>query len=237
MKKRWFVVLFSLLTVLSGCGHSAHEYTGEIFINRLAYQKEGQAFNELFENGAQLGAELDANKTKFKQAFSENLTAEDQQASEALIDELTDRLFRQVAMKTRFRIADIKETGSTIKITYLVTGLDFIGAMKETSREVIQQALEEPDFAEKEQHILKETLTILNQNVDIIKIESEPIELSIVLEKKGGVWHIPNDQKQQTYHLFMAFMTGTKNTKDMNQQLYKASSQVFEEAIQAIEEE
>ena len=237
MKKRMMILIVTVGFILTGCqskGISAED-AGELLVNRMIYQKDEDKFAKEFKNGKEVGKELDGNSKQFENNLTDGLTATGAKVSQKQVDQLTNELLKQVKEKTAYRIAGIDEKKNSVTITYFITGLDLVSAMQEMTRQLIKEALENPEVTNDEEKTLKMTIDILEKRVKAIKIITDPVELTIVLEKEKGKWIIPENQKDKIFNLFMAFLSGTKDEETMKADLEDAFNDVAKEIIENLD--
>ncbi|MHC5228016.1 DUF5105 domain-containing protein [Enterococcus sp. LJL99] len=237
MKKIIMVSVVMVGFLLTGCGSKgiSAEDAGELLVDRLIYQKDEDKFAKDFKDGEAVGEELDNNRKQFEGNFKAGLTGTGAEISQKQVDQLTEELLKQVQEKTTYRIAGLDEKKNKVTITYFITGLDLVSAMQEMTRQLIKDALEDPEVTEDEEKTLNMTIDILEERVKAIKIMTDPVELDIVLEKEKGKWVIPNNQKDQIFNLFMAFLSGTKDEKTMEADLEEAFNEVAKEIIENLD--
>lgn len=237
MKKVIIVSVVMIGFLLTGCGSKgiSAEEAGELLIDRLIYQKDEDKFAKDFKDGKEVGEDLDGSSKQFEENFKEGLSATGAEVSQKQVDQLTDELLKQVQEKTTYRIAGIDEKKDKVTITYFITGLDLVSAMQEMTRQLIKDALKDPEVTENEEETLKMTIDILEERVKAIKIMTDPVELDIVLEKEKGKWLIPEDQEEQVFNVFMAFLSGTKDEETMEADLAEAFNEVAKEIIETLD--
>lgn len=237
MKKIIMISIVMIGFLLTGCGSKgiSAEDAGELLINRLIYQKDEDKFSKEFEDGKAVGESLDNSSKQFEENFRTGLIATGAEISQKQVDQLTEELLKQVKEKTTYRIAGIGEKKNKVTITYFITGLDLVSAMQEMTRQLIKDALKNPEVIEDEEKTLEMTIDILEERVKAIKIMTDPVELDIELEKKNGKWIIPDNQKEQVFNLFMAFLSGTKDEETMEADLEEAFNVVAKEIIENID--
>lgn len=232
MKKKLGLMLLIFLTFfLSSCGAKAipAEEVAELFVNRLVYKKDNEKFVKSFRDGEQVASELDKIGEDFETNFVNSLSSTGVEISKKQASALTNELLKQVKEKAEYKVVTIDETKNGATITYFVTGLDLVNTMLDMTRQLIKDALDNPEIAQSEQKTLDATLSILEDRVKTIKISSDPVELKLKLEKEKGQWLIPADQKEAVSNLYMAFISGTKDMKEMNKELTDGLNRVIEE--------
>lgn len=79
------------------------------------------------------------------------------------------------------------------------------------------------------------TFSILEERVKSIKIKTDPVEMKLHLEKEKGKWFVPDNQKTAVSNLFMAFISGSKDTDTMNKELQEALNEVAKEIIDSLD--
>lgn len=236
MKKRWIVPLMVISFLLTSCGAKAipAEEAAELFINRLVFKKDNDKFVENFRDGEEVAKELDKNSESFKKNFAEGLSSAGAEISEKQANALTDELLKQVKEKAEYKIVTIDETKNGATITYYITGLDLVNTMLDMTRQLIKEALNDPEISQNEQKTLEATISILEEKVKTIKIGSDPVELKLTLEKENGKWFIPSTEDETVANLYMAFISGTKDMKTMNQELTTGLNRVMEEVAKEL---
>ncbi|WP_086314666.1 hypothetical protein A5821_002256 [Enterococcus sp. 7F3_DIV0205] len=237
MKKLWITSLLVMGIVLTSCGSKgiSAEDAGELFVDRLVYQKEEQKFAKEFRDGEQVGKELDENSKTFEENFAKGLSSTGAKVPEKQADQLTKELLQQAREKATFKIVQIDETKKGATITYYVTGLDLVSAMQEMTRQLVKETLADTEIAKDEQKTLDATFSILEERVKAIKIKTDPVELKLRLEKEKGKWFVPNDQKQAVSNLFLAFISGSKDINTMNKELQEALNEVAKEILDSLD--
>lgn len=237
MKKLWITSLLVMGIVLTSCGSKgiSAEDAGELFVDRLVYQKEEQKFAKEFRDGEQVGKELDENSKTFEENFAKGLSSTGAKVPEKQADQLTKELLQQAREKATYKIVQIDETKKGATITYYVTGLDLVSAMQEMTRQLVKETLADTEIAKDEQKTLDATFSILEERVKAIKIKTDPVELKLRLEKEKGKWFVPNDQKQAVSNLFLAFISGSKDINTMNKELQEALNEVAKEILDSLD--
>lgn len=228
------IVIFSFL--LSGCGSRglSAEEAGELFVDRLVYQKDESKFAANFRDGKKLGQELDENSASFEENFVEGLASSGVEVPEDEANQLTKDLLQQVKQKTSYKIVKIDETKKGATISYYVVGLDIVSAMQEMTRELIKKTINDPEIAKDDQKAVAATFSILDERVKAIKIKSDPVKLSVRLEKEKGKWFVPKDQEEAVSNLFMAFISGSKDAETMEKELEEALAIVANEVVDSL---
>ncbi|MCA5014382.1 MULTISPECIES: DUF5105 domain-containing protein [unclassified Enterococcus] len=237
MKKLWFVPLIVVGFLLTSCGTKGilAEDAGELLIDRLIYQKEGNKFKKEFRDGEQASKELDENSKKFEENFANGLSSAGAKVKEEQSSQLTKELLQQAREKTSYKVVQIDENKKGATISYYVTGLDLVSAMQEMTRELVKKTMESPELANNDQKTLDATFSILEERVQTIKIKTDPVELKIRLEKEKGKWFVPEDQKDAVFNLFLAFIAGAESVDAMNEELEVAMNEVAKEIIDSLD--
>ncbi|MBM7689143.1 DUF5105 domain-containing protein [Enterococcus ureilyticus] len=237
MKKLWIASLLLVGIFLTSCGAKgiSAEDAGELFVDRLVYQKEESRFAKEFRDGEQLGKELDENSEAFEENFAKGLSSTGAQVPQEEASKLTKELLKQAKDKTTYKIIKIDETKTGATISYYVTGLDLVSAMQEMTRQLVKETLANPEIAKDDQKTLEATFSILEERVKAIKIKTDPVELALHLEKEKGKWFIPEDQKEAVSNLFLAFISGSKDLDSMNKELEEALNEVAKEIIDSLD--
>ncbi|MEI5990549.1 hypothetical protein A5881_002054 [Enterococcus termitis] len=237
MKKLWIASLLLVGLFLTSCGSKgiSAEDAGELFVDRLVYQKRENEFAKGFRDGKQAGEELDENSKAFEQNFAKGLSATGAQVPQKEASQLTKELLQQAKEKTSYRIIKIDETKTGAVISYYVTGLDLVSAMQEMTRQLVKETLADPEIAKDDQKALEATFSILEERVKSIKIKTDPVELELRLEKEKGKWFVPKNQKEAVSNLFMAFISGSENTEAMNKELEEAMNEVAKEIVDSLD--
>ncbi|MEI5993875.1 DUF5105 domain-containing protein [Candidatus Enterococcus mansonii] len=239
MKKLWMTSLVLVIVLLTSCGGKgiSAEDAGELFVDRLVYQEEESTFAKEFRDGKKAGKELDKNSQIFEESFAQGLSSAGAKVSKKEAKELTKELLRQVKDKTTYKIVQVDEKKNGAEITYYVTGLDLVSAMKEMTRELVKDTLANPELAKDDQKTLDSTFSILKEQLQTIKVKTDPVALKVHLEKEKGKWFVPNDKKDEVSNLFMAFISGAKNSDTMNKELQEAMNDVAKEIIDSIDKQ
>ncbi|MBP1047883.1 DUF5105 domain-containing protein [Enterococcus sp. BWM-S5] len=235
MKKTALFIIAVTALVLTGCNKAIPaDEAGELLIDRLIYQERTNEFADAFEDGVKTGEELDKNAEKFEDDFLEGLLTGDESVSERDVAGLTQELLKQMREKTSFKVAGIKEEKDTATITYFITGLDLVNAVKEMTRTLIREASEAAEQSEDEasgEETLQSAITILTERIQVIKIENDSIEMDLRLEKANGKWFIPDDQKEVVSNIFMAFISGTEKPEELDEALNEVTDEVMNELL------
>lgn len=240
MKKKLGLISIVLMAfLLASCGAKAipAEEVAELFVNRLVYKKDNEKFIKNFRDGEKTASELDKIGKDFEENFVTGLSSTGVDISEKQAKSLTTELLKQVKAKSEYTVVTIDETKNGATITYYVTGLDLVNTMLDMTRQLIKDALDNPEIAQNEQKTLDATIKILEDKVKTIKISSDPVELKVRLEKEKGQWFIPSDQKENVANLYMAFISGTKDMQEMNDQLADGLNRVVEEVTENLNKE
>lgn len=237
MKKLWIISLLLAGVFLTSCGSKgiSAEDAGALFVDRLVYQKEENKFAKEFRDGEQVGKELDENSKTFEENFAKGLSSTGAKVPKKEADQLTNELLQQARQKTTYKIVQIDETKSGATITYYVTGLDLVSAMQEMTRQLVKETLADPEIAKDEQKTLEATFSILEERVKAIKIKTDPVKMTLHLEKEKGKWFVPYNQKKAVSNLFMAFISGSKDIDTMNKELEEALNEVAKEIINSLD--
>jgi len=237
MKKVWIASLILAGIFLTSCGSKgiSAEDAGELFVDRLVYQKEESKFSKEFRDGKQAGKELDENSKAFEENFAKGLSSTGAQVPEKQANQLTKQLLQQVKEKATYKIVQIDETKTGATITYYVTGLDLVSAMQEMTRQLVKDTISNPEIAKDEQKTLEATFSILEERVKAIKIKTDPVALKLHLEKEKGKWFVPDDQKEAVSNLFMAFISGSSDMDTMNKELQEALNEVAKEIVDSLD--
>ncbi|EOH94950.1 hypothetical protein UAW_02029 [Enterococcus haemoperoxidus ATCC BAA-382] len=237
MKKLWIISLLLAGVFLTSCGSKgiSAEDAGALFVDRLVYQKEENKFAKEFRDGEQVGKELDENSKTFEENFAKGLSSTGAKVPKKEADQLTNELLQQARQKTTYKIVQIDETKSGATITYYVTGLDLVSAMQEMTRQLVKDTLADPEIAKDEQKTLEATFSILEERVKAIKIKTDPVKMTLHLEKEKGKWFVPDNQKKAVSNLFMAFISGSKDIDTMNKELEEALNEVAKEIINSLD--
>ncbi|MGX7243942.1 DUF5105 domain-containing protein [Enterococcus quebecensis] len=237
MKKLWITSLVLAGLFLTSCGARgiSAEDAGELFVERLVYQKEESKFAKEFRDGKQAGKELDENSKTFEENFAKGLSSTGAKVPEKQADELTKELLQQTKEKTTYKLVNIDETKTGATITYYVTGLDLVSAMQEMTRQLVKETLANPEVAKDDQKTLEATFSILEERVKAIKIKTDPVELKLHLEKEKGKWFVPKNQKKAVSNLFMSFISGSKDLDAMNKELQDALNEVAKEIVDSLD--
>ncbi|MBO0421363.1 DUF5105 domain-containing protein [Enterococcus plantarum] len=237
MKKLWITSLLLVGIFLTSCGSRgiSAEDAGALFVDRLVYQKEKNNFAKEFRDGEQVGKELDQNSKTFEENFVKGLSSTGAKVPEKQADQLTNELLQQAREKATYKIVQIDETKTGATISYYVTGLDLVSAMQEMTRQLVKDTLANPEIAKDEQKTLEATFSILEERVKSIKIKTDPVELTLRLEKEKGKWFVPDNQKTAVSNLFMSFISGSKDTNTMNEELEEALNEVAKEIIDSLD--
>lgn len=235
MKKTALFIIAVTALVLTGCNKAIPaDEAGELLIDRLIYQERTNEFADAFEDGVKTGEELDKNAEKFEDDFLEGLLTGDESVSERDVAGLTQELLKQMREKTSFKVAGIKEEKDTATITYFITGLDLVNAVKEMTRTLIREASEAAEQSEDEasgEETLQSAITILTERIQVIKIENDSIEMDLRLGKANGKWFIPDDQKEVVSNIFMAFISGTEKPEELDEALNEVTDEVMNELL------
>ncbi|MBL1228638.1 DUF5105 domain-containing protein [Enterococcus sp. BWB1-3] len=235
MRKAMVILLVVVGIFLTGCNKAIPaEEAGELLIDRLIYQERVDEFASAFRDGEQSGRKLDAVSDDFEDNFISGLSATGASVPEAEAGELTQELLNQMRNKTSYKIVGIDETKNGATISYFITGLDLVNAMKEMTRTLVKDSIENAEKELTDQEILESTITILTERIKVIKIENETIELSIKLEKENGKWFIPTDQEEAVSNLFMAFISGTQDDEELDEALNEVVDEVMNEMLDSL---
>jgi hypothetical protein len=237
MKKLWLAPLILGMLLLTSCGSKGipAEEAGELLINQLIFQKEGNKFTKEFRDGEQAKSDLAENSKMFEENFAEGLSSTGAKVKEKQSSQLTQELLQQAREKTSYKVVQIDENKKGATISYYVTGLDLVSAMQEMTRQLVKETMENPELADDEQKTLDATFSILEERVQTIKIKTDPVELNIRLEKEKGKWFVPKDQKEAVFNLFMAFISGVESADAMNEELQDAMNEVAKEIINSLD--
>ncbi len=239
MKKILASLLVLVVVVLTGCGSKAvsGEKAAELFADRLIYQKESKEFTEAFRDGDIVGEQLDESSKNFQDNFAEGLSATGADVTEEEANKLTKELLDQVKKKTSYKVAKVEESKTNAKVTYYVTGLDLVSAMQGMTMSLVQEALANPEITTDDEKTMAATLKILHDQIEKIKIKNEPVEMELLLKKADGKWYVSSTEQEAVSNLFMAFISGTKDTESMDNELAEALSKVEQEIIDSLSEQ
>lgn len=235
MKKTAVLIIALTALLLTGCNKAIPaEEAGELFIDRLVYQERTNEFADAFEDGVKTGEKLDKNAEKFEDDFLEGLLASEEDVSERDVTGLTQELLKQMREKTTFKVAGIKEEKDAATITYFITGLDLVNAVKEMTRTLIKEASEAAEASDEElngEETLQSAITIFTERIQVIKIENDSIEMDLTLKKEKGKWFIPKDQEEVVSNIFMAFISGTEKPEELDEALNEVTDEVMNEML------
>ncbi|MGC6770452.1 DUF5105 domain-containing protein [Enterococcus sp. LJL128] len=235
MKKAAVMIIAFVSILLTGCNRAIPaDEAGELLIDRLIYQEKKNEFEAGFRDGEATGKKLDDNSLDFEENFISGLESTGTKVPKEEAEKLTQELLKQTKAKTSYRIVEIKENKKGAEITYFITGLDLVNAMKEMTRTLVREAVEKADGAETDQEILESTISILTERIKVIKIENDDIEISLKLEKEGGKWYIPAAQEETVSRIFMAFISGTEDDEELNDGLNEAVDEVMNEMLDSL---
>lgn len=239
MKKILASLLVLVVVVLTGCGSKAvsGEKAAGLFADRLIYQKESKEFTEAFRDGDIVGEQLDESSKNFQDNFAEGLSATGADVTEEEANKLTKELLNQVKKKTSYKVAKVEESKTNAKVTYYVTGLDLVSAMQGMTMSLVQEALANPEITTDDEKTMAATLKILHDQIEKIKIKNEPVEMELLLKKADGKWYVSSTEQEAVSNLFMAFISGTKDTESMDNELAEALSKVEQEIIDSLSEQ
>lgn len=235
MGKKWIApLLIGVTFLLTSCGFGSlsAEEAGNLFVERLAYQENKEKFEENFQDGAKLGVELDEVSSTFEEDFADGLAAMGAEVSDEEAKQLTEELVNQVKDKATYQFVKVEEEKNTAIITFYITGLDLVSAMKEMTRELVKEVLANPEIAQDDNKVLEATLSILNQRIKSIKIQPDPTEINIELKKEKGKWSVPKGKEDEISNLFYAFISGAEDLDTLNEQLSEAMDEVARELVE-----
>jgi hypothetical protein len=238
MKKLWLATVVSIITLvaLTGCfskGISA-EKAGELFVNRLVFQKEESKFSKEFQNGEQFGQELDDAIQTFGEDFAQSLNTTSADVPKKLAQQVTQELQKQAKAKTTYKIVEVDETRTDATITYYVTGLDLVSAVQEMTRELVKETLSKPEVSDEDQKTIAATFNVLKERVKVIKVKADPVEFKLHLKKEKGRWFLPEKNKEEAINLYITFISGAKTMNKMNDELEEAMNEVAQEIIDSL---
>ncbi|MTD41818.1 DUF5105 domain-containing protein [Erwinia sp. CPCC 100877] len=239
MKKLWLATMISAvaLLILSGCGSKgiSAEEAGELFVNRLVYQKEKGNFAKEFQSGEQLGQELDDTIQTFEEKFSQSLNTTGAEIPQKQAQQVSQELQKQAKEKTTYKIVEVDEKGTAATITYYVTGLDLVSAVQEMTRELVKETLSNSEISEDDQKTIEATFNILKERVKVIKVKADPVEFKLHLKKEKGQWYLPEKNKEEAINFYITFISGAKNIDAMNDELEDAMNEVAQEIIDSLD--
>ena len=61
--------------------------------------------------------------------------------------------------------------------------------------------------------------------------------MELLLKKADGKWYVSSTEQEAVSNLFMAFISGTKDTESMDNELAEALSKVEQEIIDSLSEQ
>lgn len=239
MKKLWLATVVSVIALiaLAGCGSKgiSGEEAGELFVNRLVYQKEERKFSKEFQNGEQFGQELDETIQTFGENFAQSLNTTSAKVPKKQAQQVTQELQKQAKEKTTYKIVEVNETRNGATITYYVTGLDLVSAVQEMTRELVKETLSNSEISDEDQKTVEATFNILEERVKVIKVKADPVEFKLHLKKEKGKWYLPEKNKEEAINLYITFISGAKTMDKMNDELEEAMNVVAQEIIDSLD--
>lgn len=209
------------------------EAAATLFVERLIYQRQEQAFTDNFVDGAEIGERLDEFDEILLQDLTTAFSGTGGKMTPGQIKDLSEHLMQHMKINTTYQVKEIIEIGEETTIIYEVNGLDFVSVIKNTIKQLSERMLADLEFAQDDQKIAAAVTEILKTNIAEAQLVAVPTEMPLVLRKKHNKWAVPDDQQEAVINLMLTFATGAKDQLSLNQAISEASRLALEELTQA----
>lgn len=229
LKKLFIPIIFLSLIFLSACQKEEPidaEEAATLFINRLVYEKESEAFEKNFKDSQDLKDVMDENAENFQQNLLAGLITADETISTETANQLSESLLTQVQEKTSYAAEVKTQDESSAKITYHVTGLNYPQIIQNTDVDLLTAAQGDNTILDDQARLMATIIESLQKNIDAATTIETPQNISITLEKSGTQWSVTQDQSEAVANLYLAFISGAKTQDELSEQLTAVAEKV-----------
>lgn len=231
-RKKWWliVVAFVLTIVMVGCGTKKDDTTkvGEVFINRFIYNEDKEEFKELFVDGDTLGKQLQLMVSSFQNNFSEVFDPIVGTLDEREKNEIVKGLMKKVKTTTSFETKMETKGKDQLIVTYQIKGFDYASLVEKTLTNLLTQitTMENESDVNKKEAVMVSFFDALNEVTEPTK----QVDVSLTFEQEKKQWVIKEGQDKEIHQIMLAFLTGTHNDKEYNEQMKQVIEGVVKEA-------
>ena len=231
MKKIKWLAIFVLAAsfMVAGCAKKeplAAEKAATLFINQLVYDKDAQKFSENFKDSTSLKEVMSENAKNFETNFIAGIAGTNAAITQEQSDALAASLLTQVQTKTTYAAEVKAENDETAQIVYHVTGLDYPAIVKKTNEELLAAVKADNAIGKDDAKILATIITSLTKNVAAAPLKSTTTAITLTLTKEADKWVVAQDQADKVANLYLAFISGAKDTDELSEQLAAVASQI-----------
>lgn len=235
MSRKWLLVSLCLFGLLAGCTQQLLEpkEAATLFVERVIFQQQEQAFADSFVDGEAIGAQSDEFDEVLLQDLAMAFSGTGGALTTAQIETLSDNLMRQMKIKTTYQVKEIIEVGERATVIYEVKGLDFVSIVRDTTKELSERMITDLEIAQNDQKIAATVTEILETRIEAVQLITETTEIPIVLRIDNNKWVISDDQQEAVINLMLAFATGARDQQSLNQAISETNQLALEEFMQA----
>lgn len=230
--KKFKILALAILAgtlMLSGCAKKepiAAEKAATLFINQLVFDKDAQDFSANFKDSTNLKEVMQENAKDFETSFIAGIAGTNTSITAEKSDEIAASLLAQVQAKTTYAVEVKAENDETAQIVYHVTGLDYPTIIKKTNENLLAAIKANNGIGKDNAKILATILTELTKNVADAPLKTEPTDITLVLTKDEDKWVVAQDQADKVSNLYLAFISGAKDSEELTAQLAAVSAEV-----------
>lgn len=232
-KTSWLVAMLCLL-IFTGCSRKNQiepEAVGPLFVDNFIYDKDKELFVEQFVDGDMLEKHLTVMMNEVQYHFSSvfDTVVEDISVEEKM--DLSHQLMENIHSKTTYDVdTTTNEKGNEIDVNYHIHGLDYGEVVHQTMLGIVEAILNEdiiePSGEASKEFIIKAFYEALKQT----PVSDSTVEVSLVFEKIKGQWQLAANQDDKISELLFAFMTGTKDRAEYEEEMANMIDRVTTEA-------
>lgn len=229
----WFIVMLCLL-ICTGCSKKNQietEAVGPLFVDNFIYNKDKEVFVEQFVDGDMLEKHLTVMMNEVQYHFSSvfDTVVEDISVEEKM--DLSNHLMENIHSKTTYEVTTTtNEKGNEIEVVYHVKGLDYGEVVHQTMLGIVEAILNEdivdPSGEASKEFIIKAFYQALEQTA----VSENVVDVPLLFEKIKGQWQLKANQDDNINELLFAFMTGTKDREEYDEEMANMIDRVTTEA-------
>lgn len=214
-----FIIVMSVLFFV-GCTSStvSPKEAGKLFIDFFVYEKKSDDFQKNFDKSKVLEKSMKKNADTFKESFITSFEKLGGSTSKKEAEAFSNSLIKQMKSKTSFTVEKTEEAKDGIIMTYNIYGLDFNSLLKSSLDDIVDNMVNDDAFAQTDEELIQDTLTVLNNHVKDASIVKKPIEVKIAFTYKKGEWNLADGQDDVMKDIYLSFLTGSKSRTDYYEQ-------------------
>lgn len=224
---------------LVGCGEGATvEEAGEMFMDRLIYDKKSENFTKTFEEVVELDKLIKKSNISFTKEFIKGFNSSSNSSfSKEKAEELGKIWKTKVEKETKYKIANVEEQKNQYVVHYEINGLDFVAAYKVMLNTVMEKIIVDPVLAANEekanQLIIDETINAISE----IKVGKKPIKTKLNFAKKGSKYLVLSDESENIQSIFFITYLGQKDDESLDNEIAKIGKEIEEKMSEKITNE